>query len=105
MYAAVSVVQAHNSANALEVSEAMKQHAELGAEGLRQEEELELERQRENERQRQQDLQQQQQQNSSGNVGRAAYVAEGSGQASNGFRVGAAQEEVRLQSVYAVTVC
>lgn len=89
----MNVVQAHNSANALEVGEAMKQHAEMGSEGQRQQEQLEVQQQ------------QQKQESSSSNVGGTAYVAKGSGQASNGLRVsmeaGAAQEKVRPRLVYA----
>lgn len=95
MYTAVNVVQAHNSANALEVGEAMKQHAEMGAEG-RQQEQLERQRQQQEQRQRQT----QKQENYASNVGGKAYVGKGLGQPSNGVRVGmeagAAQDKVRL---------
>lgn len=99
MYTAVNVVQAHNSANALEVGEAMKQHAEMGAEGRRQQEELERQRQKEEQQQQKEEQQRQKQANSSSNVGGTAYVAKGSGQAPNGAT---AQEKVMLRSVCAV---
>lgn len=105
MYTAVNVVQAHNSANALEVGEAMKQHAETGAEGQRQQEELERQQQEELQRQRRQQ-QRQKREKSSSNIGGTAYVAKGSGQASNGAPVGreagAADGKVRLLSGCAV---
>lgn len=96
----MNVVQAHNSANALEVGEAMKQHADMGVEGKRLIEEQERQRQQAEQRQQQEEEQQRQKQaNSSGNVGGTAYVAKGSGQASNGV---ATQEKVRFRSMHAV---
>ncbi|CAB1117160.1 unnamed protein product [Ectocarpus sp. CCAP 1310/34] len=45
MYTEVNVVQAHNKANAVEVGDAMKTHAEMGMEGLRLREELQRQQQ------------------------------------------------------------
>ncbi|CAN0236762.1 unnamed protein product [Ectocarpus sp. 12 AP-2014] len=76
MYNEVNVVQAHNKANAVEVGDAMKTHAEMGMEGMRLREE-ELQRQ-----------QQQQQQ------GGTAYMAKGGRHGVHGSaNTGAAQHQ------------
>lgn len=65
MYTAVSLVQARNSANAEQVGEAMKKHAEMGLEGRRHREEA-----LRNQQQQQQQEQEQQQQRGSQYVAR-----------------------------------
>ncbi|CBJ28057.1 calcium/ calmodulin-dependent protein kinase 1 [Ectocarpus siliculosus] len=73
MYTDVNVVQAHNKANAVEVGDAMKTHAEMGMEGLRLREE---------------ELQRQQQQ------GGTAYMAKGERHSAHGSaNTGAAQHQ------------
>ncbi|CAM9598601.1 unnamed protein product [Ectocarpus sp. 13 AM-2016] len=79
MYNEVNIVQAHNKANAVEVGDAMKTHAEMGMEGVRL---------REEELQRQQQQQQQQQQ------GGTAYMAKGGRHAVHGSaNTGATQHQ------------
>lgn len=90
MYTAVNVVQARNSANALEVGESMKKHAEMGREGQRLVDE-ELQRQN----------QQQQRRSSAGVAGGTAYVAMGGVQGTQapnggGVEAGGARDQVRL---------